>query len=282
MNENSATTTASTDSHNAVVNYKSTTSSLTTAPRTSKELMLYNYRMGFFNLAANWAVLHKTKHLEKSVKRGKEQVHELTELVNEQGQNLSELSDGFTQVTEAVDQQQAQVDDTLNKFREQVARQNIRIRAQQEEMQKLVASKFQTDAVVDSSIVAISGLLIRTPFISLPVYLFTALLPKRSQWLVSVLLKFAAFFQVAASLRKVAVEKGVHNSVGTPTNYVVAAVQFLRLRTHEIMASRRMKESKDSEGSSKSAAGGAGAGKEGKEEGGKQQKENVTDQMESV
>lgn len=215
------------------------TTSLSCTPRTSKELMLYNYRMGFFNLAANWAVLHRTKHLEGAVKRGRDQVNELTDLVSEQGENLTQLSEGFAEVTEAVDQQQAQVDDTLNKFREQVARQNARIRSQQEQMQKLVASKFQTDAVVDSSIAAISGLLVGTPFVSLPVYLITAWLPKRTKWLVAILLKFAAFFQVASSMRRLAQKKGVHNSIGTPSSYVVTAIQFLRSRTHEIMAERR-------------------------------------------
>ncbi len=108
-------------------------------------------------------------------------------------------------------------------------------------MERLIASKFQTDVVVDSSIAAISGLLIRTPFISLPVYMCTALLPKRSQWLVSALLKMVAFFQVAISMRKIAVQKGVHNAVGTPSKYVVAAITFLRMRTHQIMAKRREK-----------------------------------------
>jgi hypothetical protein len=220
---------------------KSTLTSLSHAPRTSKELMLYNYRMGFFNLAANFAVLHKTKHLEKSVQEGRQQVDDLTDQVKVQGQNLNELSEGFDKVTEAVDQQQVQVDQTLQRFKEQVARQNHRIQHQQKAMERLIASKFQTDVVVDSSIAAISGLLIRTPFISLPVYMCTALLPKRSQWLVSALLKMVAFFQVAISMRKIAVQKGVHNAVGTPSKYVVAAITFLRMRTHQIMAKRREK-----------------------------------------
>jgi hypothetical protein len=235
------TTTASSSSARELTSadFNATTTSLARTPRTSKELMMYNYRMGFFNLAANWAVLHRTKYLENAVQRGRDQVSELTELVSEQGENLSQLSEGFAEVTDAVDQQQAQVDDTLNKFREQVVRQNARIRLQQEAMQKLVASKFQTDAVVDSSIAAISGLFVGTPIVSLPVYLMTAWLPKRTQWLVAVLLKFAAFFQVASSMRQIAKDKGVHNSVGTPASYVVSAIQFIRVRTKAIMEKRR-------------------------------------------
>jgi len=231
-------TTAATRDELTAADYRTTTS-LAQTPRTSKELMLYNYRMGFFNLAANWAVLHRTKHLEGAVKKGREQVDELTEIVSEQSQNLNELSEGMAEVTDTVEQQKAQVNDTLNKFREQVYRQNTRIQHQQEAMDKLVASKFQTDAVVDSSIAALSGLLVGTPFVSLPIYLFTAWLPKRMKWLISMLLKVAAFFQLSSSMRDLAIEKGVHNSVGTPSSYVVAAIKFVRVKTHQIMEERR-------------------------------------------
>jgi hypothetical protein len=242
----------------------STATSLSRMPRTSKELMLYNYRMGFFNLAANFAVLHKTKHLEVAVTKGRKKVNELNEIVNKQEKNLNELSEGIEKVSEAVDQQQVQVDETLNMFRKQVAKQNEKIKIQQLAMQKLVASKFQTDAVVDSSIAAISGLLIRTPFVTLPVYLCTALLPKRSQWFASLVLKFIAFFQVALSMRKIAIGKGVHNAVGTPSSYVVAAITFIRIRTKELMAKRRHNQS-TTVGSE--VKGGGSEEVEGKEEG---------------
>ncbi len=208
-------------------------------PRTPRELMLFNYRLGFFNLAANWANLHRTRYLEGAVAEGRAQLDELAVQVDAQHAHLDTLAQSCEDAHDAVREQQRAVGATLDKFGAEVARQNAALADQQAAMQALVASKFQRDAVVDTSIAAISGFFAATPLVRVPVYLTTMWLPGRLRWLASTLLRLAAFLQVAMSLRHLAVEKGVHNAVGTPAAYVTMAITFLRLKTKEIMARNR-------------------------------------------
>ena len=208
-------------------------------PRTQRELMLFNYRLGFFNLAANWANLHRTRYLEGAVAHGRAQLDELTAQVTAQHAHLDTLAQSCEDAHNAVRDQQHAIGTTLEKFGAEVARQNAVLANQQAAMQALVASKFQRDAAVDTSIAAISGFFATTPFVRVPVYLTTMWLPGRLRWLASTLLRLAAFLQVAMSLRNLAVEKGVHNAVGTPAAYVTMAINFLRVKTKEIMARNR-------------------------------------------
>lgn len=208
-------------------------------PRTTRELSLYNYRLGFFNLVANWANMRKTKYLEGVVQRGKEQLEELNAKVAEQDGELDELATGVEQVVSDMKAQKAQMGSALERFGEQVLQQNEKILMQQEAMERMMESKFQRDAAIDTSIAAVSGWLSTTPIISLPVYLLTMWLPRKPRWLASTLLRLAAFFRIATSLRRLAVDHNVHNAVGTPSTYIAAAINYVRQKTNEKMREKR-------------------------------------------
>ena len=183
--------------------------------------------------------MHRTKHLEGAVKRGRQQIEELHEKIDGQDNDLGELNSGLEQVANELEVQKKQVTSALERFGQQVSEQNNLIRQQQKTVQRMLASKFQSDAVVDTSIAAVSGWLSTTPIISLPVYLLTMWLPVKTRWLAATLLKLAAFFKMASSLRGIAVEKRLHNAVGTPSAYIAAAISYVTQKTKEKMAARR-------------------------------------------
>ena len=57
--------------------------------------------------------------------------------------------------------------------------------------------------------------------------------------LAATLLKLAAFFKMANSLRGIAVERKLHNAVGTPSAYIAEAIAYVTRKTKEKMAARR-------------------------------------------
>ena len=208
-------------------------------PRSTRELALHNYRLGFFNLVANWANMHRTKHLESAVRDGRAQIDGLNAKVQQQDGEIGELSEGLELVSGTLEAQKVQMDTALDKFGAQVAQQNDRIAQQQAVMERMMASKFQSDAVVDISIVALSGWLSSMPIISLPVYLLTMWLPRRNRWLATLLLRLAAFFKMARTMRNAAVGRGMHNGIGSPSAYIATAITYVTKKTKERMAVRR-------------------------------------------
>ena len=208
-------------------------------PRTTRELALHNYRLGFFNLVANWANLHRTKYLEGAVVAGRAEIDVLSTRVEQQNSELDELNQGLEHVSGALRAQRAQMGTALDEFSEQVSRQNAAIARQQRAMEQMLASKFQSDAVVDTSIAAVSGWLSSTPVISLPVYLVTMWLPRKARWVATTLLRLAAFFKMAHTMRCAAMDRGMHNAVGTPSAYIATAIAYVTKKTKEKMAAKR-------------------------------------------
>ena len=214
---------------------------LATPPRSTRDLALYNYRLGFFNLVSNWANMHRTKYLESAVHRGREQIDILSAEVRAQHGELDALSEGLDQVSGELGRQKQQMGTALEEFSAQVSRQNDRIQKQQRAMERMLASKLQSDAIVDTSIMAVSGWFSATPIMSLPVYLLTMWLPYKTRRIATNLLRLAAFFKMVATLRTAAIERGVHNAVGTPSLYIATAIAYVTKKTKQRMATENMR-----------------------------------------
>ena len=207
-------------------------------PQNHKELSIYNFRLGFANLVFNWANMQRTKFLAHVVRKDHSQVSELVEQVAGQSDDLAKLSEDCTAMNKKLDERNGKVDKVLHNFAKQVERQNTRIEEQKNAVEQLIASRFQRDAVVDASIVAVSGILTQSPFVALPVRLALVVFPARVQHLGAKILQILAFLQLAKTLRSYAQHHGAHNGIGNPTSYLLSIIRYLREETHKVMRSR--------------------------------------------
>eukprot|EP00924_Labyrinthula_sp_SR-Ha-C_P005064 maker-scaffold_1-snap-gene-20.64-mRNA-1 protein AED:0.00 eAED:0.00 QI:24/1/1/1/1/1/3/53/263 len=195
-----------------------------------------NLMLSVANYTKNKELEHKQKLIQKDMKTGFKMLQAFNVNLRQQESNLTTVKETIEEEKEKVSNINTKLESIQKEYREKFDEHKKLLEKQRFELIKMSLSLFKHDATVDGSFLLLSWILLKSPFFAIPLNMMISaassvpIVPGKHRErtvLINRVTRMAACWFIFRMLRIKAMEKGWHNSVGSPSAYIAQSYNYI-------------------------------------------------------